>query len=892
MSRADRAWALKERCYAAWHTEPAQARVAAQDLAALLGPDAGPEVAALAHWTSGIADLAEGRLAEALARLECAQAGFEGLGDGQHAAETQVPQMVALAMLGREAEAEQRGRAALAQFLVAGDDRSAGKIELNLGTMLSRQDRHAEAEHLFRGAAVRFARAGDAEYSIGADIAIANALTWQFRFDEALRVNARARMRARERGLPMLVGHAEQAIGRIELNRGRWQAALQALAAAVAQLAGAPPQRRIEAEAALADAYLAVNLLDEAVALYDQVIAEAQVLAAPTEEAWARLQRARALGRRGEPDAALAELDRARAHYVAAGNAAALAYAELCRGRIALASGDAAAAQAAAEAALASLHGSGLRGWQLEARVLRAGAQLQQGDTAAAAAALVECLQAATDQPSIRLACLLGLGQAAESRGRPVLARRHYTRVLDEVDRARRTLADDDARAALAADAEQAHGRLVALAADAGEPPALLQALEAGQARGLAAGLALEAPTAPRPPEAARWHWLRERWQQAVAEGDDTQRQALEPPLVEAARRAAVQTGAVPAAAPDPIPSAAELAAALGRGRVLVLFHRQQERLVALVVRPDGLRLVQQAVPQLPARLQGLRFQLDALRFGGSPALQAHAAQLMQRARQHLQALHALVWAPLAEAVGDACHVVLVPHGDLHYLPFAALHDGQGWLVERHALSLAPSAAVWARLQARPPRPLRRALVAGVGGPGLPQVAAEVAAVAAAFGDGATLLAGAQASRAAVLAGAAEADVLHLACHGRFRADSPAFSELRLHDGPLTLLDLGHARLGADLVTLSACETGISRIAPGGELRGLVRACMLAGARNVLATLWPVQDEASARLMGDFYGGLLAGEVPAIALQAAQRTAAAGGAHPWLWAGHQLHGRG
>jgi CHAT domain-containing protein len=202
------------------------------------------------------------------------------------------------------------------------------------------------------------------------------------------------------------------------------------------------------------------------------------------------------------------------------------------------------------------------------------------------------------------------------------------------------------------------------------------------------------------------------------------------------------------------------------------------------------------------------------------------------------------------------------------------------------------NATRWARLQARPPRPLRRALVVGVGGAGLPQVATEVAAVAAAFGAGATLLAEAQATRAAVLAGAADAELLHLACHGRFRADSPAFSELRLHDGPLTLLDLGHARLGADLVTLSACDTGISRVAPGGELRGLVRACMLAGARNVLATLWPVQDEASARLMGDFYRGLRAGNAPAVSLHAAQRAAAAGGAHPWLWAGHQLHGRG
>jgi CHAT domain-containing protein len=898
MSTLARAWALKDACYAAWHTEPARAQDAAQALAALATPEAEPQVHALAHWTAGIAALAGGQLNDALLRLEQAQAGFEALADGQHAAETRVPQMVALSMLGRDDVAQRCAEQALAQFLQSGDERSAGKIELNLGTMLSRQDRHAEAEALYRRAAVRFARSGDAEYSIVADIGIANTLTWQYRFDEALRVNARARMRAGQRGLAILSAQAEQAIGRIELNRGRWRPALQALAAACSQLAAAqaPPQRRIEAEAALADAYLAVHLLDEAVTLYDQVIHQASALQAPTEEAWAWLQRARALGHRAEPEKALVSLDRARALYGRTGNPSALAYADLCRARFALAAGRASEALASAGEAAAAL--GAIPGWQLEAQVVMAGARLAQGDTAEAEAQLTEVLAAAVAQPAVRASCLLGLGRVAELRSATALATQRYEELLAEADTERRALPDDEFRAALAADAQQAHTRLVALAAGQGDAAGLLLALERGRARALAASLPDDSAPLHAPAESTLWRWLRARWQDAVAEGDDERRVALEDTLAETRRRAALaQPGPAPAAATAaPVPDLAQLQASLAPDAALLWFHLAGEQLLAVVLRPDAVAQVVVPATDLPDRVRGLRFQIDALRFGGAAALAAHGPQLQQRAMAHLRALYDGVWAPVAPHLAGCRQVVVMPDGGLHYLPFAALHDGQDWLLARHTLSLAPSAAVWQRLQGRPPRAWTQAVVVGVGGGGvdgetLPHVAHEVAAVAAAWAGPSTTLCGAAATQPAVLAAAAGADLLHLACHGRFRADNPAFCELLLADGPWTLMDLRQARLGAALVTLSACETGLSRIDPGGELLGLVRAFMLAGAETVVATLWPVSDEASAHLIADFYRALGADAAPAEALRTAQLAAARAGAHPWHWAGYTLHGR-
>jgi CHAT domain-containing protein len=171
-------------------------------------------------------------------------------------------------------------------------------------------------------------------------------------------------------------------------------------------------------------------------------------------------------------------------------------------------------------------------------------------------------------------------------------------------------------------------------------------------------------------------------------------------------------------------------------------------------------------------------------------------------------------------------------------------------------------------------------------------VADELAAVAAVHGPRAALRLDEQATLAALAAEAPSADVLHLACHGRFRADNPAFSCLQLGDGPLTMQDVRALRLRARLVVLSACETGLSRMAPGDELLGLVRAFTLAGAGAVMASLWPVDDGATALLLADMHQALRDGAAPAHALQQAQAAAAAAGEHPFHWAAFSLHGQG
>ncbi len=242
----------------------------------------------------------------------------------------------------------------------------------------------------------------------------------------------------------------------------------------------------------------------------------------------------------------------------------------------------------------------------------------------------------------------------------------------------------------------------------------------------------------------------------------------------------------------------------------------------------------------------------------------------------------------------------IVPMAFLAEVPFAALlHQPTDaarprFLVEDHTLFYAPSASVlasrWEQSASAAPR---AALALGHGAArgglaALPQAEPEAARIAALLGGDALL--GRAASEAALARGAAAARVLHVAAHAVVEPAAPAASRLLLaagdgEDGALAVREILDLALAADLVTLSGCRTGLSYSATGNDLAeddrtGLVEAFLHAGARNVLASLWPVADRPTARLMDAFYRRRMAGHPSAEALAHVQRQAirdAAGG---------------
>ncbi len=202
--------------------------------------------------------------------------------------------------------------------------------------------------------------------------------------------------------------------------------------------------------------------------------------------------------------------------------------------------------------------------------------------------------------------------------------------------------------------------------------------------------------------------------------------------------------------------------------------------------------------------------------------------------------------------------LVVVPTGELHGLPWSVLPSLAG-----RPTTIAPSTALWLGDGGRPSGgPGKVALVAG---PQLPGAEAEVRQLAALYPD-ATVLTGEQATAVNVMAALEEADLVHMAAHGSFRADSPLFSSVLLADGPLTVYDLERIRRAPSVVVLSACEAAVAAVHDGDELLGTAAALLAGGVRSVIAPLMPVPDVATTSVMVALHHRLRAGERPAEAL--------------------------
>lgn len=272
-----------------------------------------------------------------------------------------------------------------------------------------------------------------------------------------------------------------------------------------------------------------------------------------------------------------------------------------------------------------------------------------------------------------------------------------------------------------------------------------------------------------------------------------------------------------------------------------------------------------------------------------------------------LERLYSLLIEP-AIATGlleETRRLLIVPHGELHYLPYAALQEpgprGR-YLMERFDIALIPSASSWVEFEARPEARGRGVLAIAPAPVLLPGSLAEVNAIKAAYGMDADILTGAAASKSEVLRRAPEYGVLHIASYGVLNRRNPLFSYVELApagraDGRLEVHEVFGIGLNARLVVLSACQTAvgsglIADVPAGDEWVSLSRAFLVAGARRVAASLWLVEDRATGDLMGTFHQRVAAGAAPSAALGAAQRAMLAqpGRSHPFYWAGFVVVG--
>jgi CHAT domain-containing protein/tetratricopeptide (TPR) repeat protein len=337
----------------------------------------------------------------------------------------------------------------------------------------------------------------------------------------------------------------------------------------------------------------------------------------------------------------------------------------------------------------------------------------------------------------------------------------------------------------------------------------------------------------------------------------------------------------------------------------------------------------------------------DAIADGISCLIDRDTFERPVKARAVAVQAYDLLLAPLKDRLRGK-DLVIVPGGSLSYVPFEALIEDGQYLIERHRIRYAPSLTalhlirLWEQTRPPPQRALwaladpvyergdprvagktdlaqasqaalaeylsrtnRGHPAAGMPYPRLRFSGAEAQAIRtlleASDGD---VLTGLQATEAAVKAASdkrllARARYVHFATHGILGLDTgqpPALvlslvgndgagdAEGGLNDGFLRLDEVTHLKLNADLVVLSACETGKGRLYAGEGVTGLARAFLYAGSRGVVCSLWAVDDRETATLMTRLYSGLKEGQTAADALRAAKLAMIREGKAPVYWA--------
>jgi len=345
------------------------------------------------------------------------------------------------------------------------------------------------------------------------------------------------------------------------------------------------------------------------------------------------------------------------------------------------------------------------------------------------------------------------------------------------------------------------------------------------------------------------------------------------------------------------VPEPTEVARELPADRALIEYVVGSRQIAIFVLRHDGLHAVLEPVRavDLESKITLLR---DLIRRPDSTDWELPARSLRR-----------LLVDPIEKAgwLHGANEITIVPHGFLHYLPFATLvrptRAGNRFLIEDYVVSYLPMAGALPMSSSPQPRGERLvALAPSVSN--LQFTSGEVRAVAAAFGRQATAIVGPKATETWFKHVAGDYDVIHFATHGFFNKTNPLFSGVQLepdaqNDGRLEVYEILGLHLRAQLVTLSACETALgsgyfTEIPAGDEFVGLTRAFLSAGASTVIASLWEVNDSSTARLMQSFYRKV-SEDSPSLSLAIAQRSMLHGDIahrHPYYWSAFVLVGSG
>jgi len=546
------------------------------------------------------------------------------------------------------------------------------------------------------------------------------------------------------------------------------------------------------------------------------------------------------------------------------------------------------------------------------ARVLAAQNWLASGEKGRALREAQKALSAIANYhaPWVSFQCHNTLGRIKELNGATEAAEQLYLQAVTQMESLRGNIRLDEMRMSFGRDKHQVYENLVNLMLSKGDRESAFQFVERSKSRSLIDLLENNLETAwdagaGESPKLQRIRQIREELNilysrlneigatlRSVAADTETQDEIgqREQQLLQLMREVGSEKSGWVTLQNLPIPAVNSVQAMLQPDEVLVEYYSIGDRLEAFIVTPEKFECVRNLTTLSAVRnsLKGLTFQLS--KFHLQPNyVQGHAAQLMEATRHHLHDLYRQLIEPMKDKI-SAKSWITIPHQLLHYVPFAALYDGERYLIDEYDFSQAPSVSVLKICREKKIQKTNQDLVLAVGDETTPYINEEVAALRELLPNGLFFL-GSEAREDKLRQHGQTADKLHIAAHGIFRADNPMFSSLKLGDSWLNLFDIFNLQLGAELTVLSACETGRSAVWEGDELLGLARGFLYAGTPSLIVSLWMVHDRSTALLMRRFYEGLQRGLSKARALQVAMIAVKAVFPHPYYWAPFILTGR-
>ncbi len=460
------------------------------------------------------------------------------------------------------------------------------------------------------------------------------------------------------------------------------------------------------------------------------------------------------------------------------------------------------------------------------------------------------------------------------------------TQSVEAIEAVRNSISVEAAKIGFAGDKQAVYGALVGALAEAGDWQQAFLFAERAKARALVDLLAERMDLAPPPGADDK---VRELFSRATTDEGDmgfpTSDNAVRGIKLVADARGTLSNVAPEAASLISVQQVAisDIAARIHEDETLIDYYSHADHLHAFV-------LTRSSVKGFTLSARGLEEDVRAFR----AAIEAREVRTAELSRS----LHDRLIRPLLPEIKGRA-LTISPHAVLHYLPFAALSDGREYLIDRFSLRFTPSASALVYFRTDTPAKAGRLLALGNPDLGnsrydLPNAQVEAVNVAAMFPDSRALVR-ADASKSAVKELGNGFAMLHFATHGKFDTDAPLSSGLYLAPGSepsgvLTVSDLYSLRWDTDLVTLSACETGLGKVASGDDVIGLTRGFLYAGARSIVASLWEVDDAATEQLMVSFYRNLESGGKRE-ALRLAQIATRELHPEPRYWAAFQLLGR-